>query len=641
MARKKLRNTRPKALFGIGETGALIALTAAEVAGHAGQAAAQYAAAKSQGESILKQAQMQADAMKQQNENNNRLQTEMMQFTKEQNDESRQIMKDMQMNLQLQAGGLNTRDRREASKTIVKYGGRKKRKLRDAQYPLQGGNSFRTTDGGSAVPLGIDDSGMPVGIFVGPKHYQKHKTPSGTIEGGVGAELINNDGTPIPNGKFEAEGGEAYKETPFGVNVLSAHTRHGFNPTQAFMAGMPFDEAHAIQEYYKAIDGIDSEGKKISPVKRKRAALGLTLPNNVHNTLKNGGSVKKQIVSLNNRRKFAGGGQWWLSPTISGIGNIAGAGLSALGIGFGSNYLSDRVSKAGDILANAYGQLKGVDFSSVFGDKGSAEFSRGLYMPAVRSSYYSADPWLEEVHRNTRLAQRATKNNTNSSSAQLNRIASTNANEGVETSKIYSTKQNWEEEIKQKNNQAINEAGQANAQLIMQYLKDYTAQKADLAKFNANIENEKILGAAETRANTLQQLGQIGANKRQGIAGAFGSALAQTGLGFANAYNDKLTRDFELDLAKLGATQEGLTSWYANSNYVSDEQAYAYAQRLLNSAKLSSGEAREKAIQSANFILSSRGYPIVDQNLRKPNLRNVHLGYNFNLPTGLRGVGLN
>ena len=178
--RKKLRNIRPKALFGIGETGALIALTAAEVAGHAGQAAAQYFSAKSQGDNMLKQSQMQVDALKEQNENNNQLQRDMMQFTKEQNDETRRIMMENNMNNQLLAGNLATQDRREASKTALKNGGRKRRKLRNAYSSLQGGNiPFRVTDGGTTIPIGQTPEGYDVYQVLGDSHKQYHKAQGG------------------------------------------------------------------------------------------------------------------------------------------------------------------------------------------------------------------------------------------------------------------------------------------------------------------------------------------------------------------------------------------------------------------------------------------------------------------------------
>ena len=649
--RKKLRNIRPKALFGIGETGALIALTAAEVAGHAGQAAAQYFAAKSQGDNMLKQSQMQVDALKEQNENNNQLQRDMMQFTKEQNDETRRIMMENNMNNQLLAGNLATQDRREASKTVLKNGGRKRRKLRNAYSSLQGGNiPFRVTDGGTTIPIGQTPEGYDVYQVLGDSHKQYHKAQGGKYKSGVGIKY--------PDGEtIEVEGGEKQIVTPNDALVLSNQTfiepstGLPFNPSEAVDYGMDPIQAHATQEFIKEYYGLSDDGSNKTPVKRRlRSGGGCTIP--IRRRAKNG--TRKEIASVTNRKKASLGswlksGSWTVAPTIGAVGNILGAGLSSLGLGLGSSYLGRRVGQAGDLLANAYGQLQGVNMSDVFGDNTRASFNTGFYMPAVRSSYVNVNPQIEKASRDNRLQLRGINNNTLSSAARLQRSGMSNAALDETRSKYFADKANREEQIKQANLDAINEAGKTNAGLSIEYLKDFTSQRADLAKFNANVANERILGAAEARANAMQTRGQIGAQAMQGIGNALGSALSQSALGFANAYNDKLTRDYELDLAKLGANQESLTTWYANSKNVSDSEAYDYAINLIESAKTTSGPARANAIKNANLILSSRGYPTVDEynlfnyrynDLSRTNLRNIKPMYNFNLPTGLGGVRL-
>lgn len=558
--RRKLKNTRPKALFGIGETGALIALTAAEVAGHAGQAAAQYASAKTQGDAMLKQAQMQADALQRQNENNNQLQTQMMQFTKEQNDESRRIMKDMQMNLQLQAGGQSMRDRREASKTVLKNGGRKRRKLRNAAYPLQGGNiPFHVTDGGTTIPIGQTPEGYDVYQVLGDSHKQYHKAQGGKYKSGVGIKY--SDGETI-----EVEGGEKQIVTPNDALVLSNQTfiepstGLPFNPSEAVDYGMDPIQAHATQEFIKEYYGLSDDGGNKPPVKRRlRSSAGCTIP--IRRRAKNG--TRKEIASINNRKKASLGtwlksGSWTVAPTISAVGNILGAGLSSLGLGLGSSYLGRRVGQAGDLLANAYGQLQGVNMSDVFGDNAKANFSIGQYMPALRTSYFNANPQLAQVARDTRRQTRAVNSNTLSSAARLSRTNLANVTADDARSKIYSDKANREEQIKQSNNQAINEAAAHNAQLMIDMNKNYAATRADLAKFNANVANERILGTAEARANAMQTQGQIGAQMRQGIGSAFGSALAQSAAGYSKAYSNKLRYDNELLQAMLKADDESI-----------------------------------------------------------------------------------
>lgn len=540
--RRKIRNTRPKALFG--EAAAIVAQTVAQTANALLQANATRDAARTQADSVIQNARSQADAMQQQNENNNKLQTQMMEFTKTQNDQNRQLMKDMQMNMQLTAGAQSARDRREASKIILKRGGSARRKLRDAYSSLQGGNiPFRVTDGGYALAVGQTPEGYGIYKFVGDTHKDYHKTRGGKYKSGIGLKFPDGE-------EIEVENGEYGVQSPNDMYVYSAHTRHNFNPAKAIEQGMSPQDVAAIQETYKAIDGIDSEGNNTTPVKRR---------------LRNGGTTTKQtIASLKNRHRYATGGNWWLSPTISGVGNLLGAGLASWGIGSGSKYLSNRIGEAGDILANAYGQLKGVEMDDVFGANanGKLSFSLGHYLPVIRSSYYNANPELAQVDRDVRRQNNAVNNNTLSSAARLSRTNLANAAAQDARSKIYAEKANREEQIKQQNVQAINEAAAHNAQLDIEMNKNFFGTKADLAKFNANVANERILGAAEARADALSQQGAIGAQSRQGIANAWGSAISQTGLGFANAYNNKVTRDHELAMARMSATPTGqLTYW--------------------------------------------------------------------------------
>lgn len=561
--RKKLRSTRPKALFG--EAAAIAAQTVAQIANAALQAQATRDSARTQADSVLENAKSQAEAMRQQNENNTKLQTQMMEFTKSQNDQNRQIMKDMQMNMQLTAGAQSARDRREASKIVLKRGGSARRKLRDAYASLQGGNiPFRVTDGGYALAVGQTPEGYDIYKFIGDTHKDYHKTRGGKYKSGIGLRFPDGE-------EIEVENGEYGVRSPEDMYVYSAHTRHNFNPAKAIEQGMSPNDVAAIQETYKAIDGIDSEGNNTSPVKRRLTSAGKT--------------TRQQINSLKNRHKYDIGG-WWLSPTISGVGNLLGAGLSALGIGTASNYLSKRVGEAGDILANAYGQLKGVSMEDVFGPNanGKLSFSLGHYLPVIRSSYYNANPELAQVDKDARRQTLAVNRNTLSSAARLSRTNLANTFAQDARSKIYADKANREEQIKQANVAAINEAAAHNAQLDIEMNKQFYGTKADLAKFNANIENEKILGAAETRANTLQQLGQIGANKRQGIAGAFGNAISQSALGFANAYNNKLTREHELAMAMTKMDDSQMATYLGNPMNGSTEEARRKLAEYINAA---------------------------------------------------------
>lgn len=669
--RKKLKNTRPKAFLGVGETAAIIAQTAAQVASMGLQTAATYSGAKQQADAQVTAAKQQADALKSQNANNNKLQTQMMEFTREQNEANRRVMRDMQMNLQLQAGAQSMRDRREASKIVVKYGGKKSRKLRNAESSLQGSNiPFRVTDGGGVVPVGQTPEGFDVYELYGNDHEHYHKSQGGKNKTGVGIKFA--DGMEIEGeGNQNKSHGELMITTPNDAYFISNHSIAGFNPAKAVREGMPPIQAYLTQENIKAAYGISNDDDNKTPVKRKmKLAGGVAIPyydtfspyagirvipgattlaveqsqnDNIRNSMKKGGSTKKELASLRNRRKAAFGSSWWHAPLLSGAGNLLGAGLSALGMGLGSNYLSKRVGEAGNILADAYGKLQGVNFDAVFGDNGKLSFSQGHYMPAIRSSYVNVNPQLEQVTRDTRRQTRAVNNNTLSSAARLSRTNLANVSADEARSRIYADKANREEQIKQHNIQMINDAAARNAELDIEMNKNYTATRADLAKFNANIENEKILGAAEARADVLQQQGAIGAQKRQGIANALGSGLASAGSAFATALDNREKYQHELDMALLQGDDSTVSRYFA-MGFGNKEDAMAHMDKLkqdyLNNPYSMAGKS---ALSQYNMIAVKYGLPTFDP-LRNTNVAtyNNNITSRYSAPNlrlrGVRGI---
>ena len=131
MKRCKLRNSRPKALFGA-EAAAILAAAGINVAGTmaaAGiQSKAAKEAAKQQADAVKQQAKQQAAAIAEQDENNKQLQERSIELTKEQNEENRDLQREIQMNLQLLTGQQNQAARNEASKIVVRNGGSLKRR---------------------------------------------------------------------------------------------------------------------------------------------------------------------------------------------------------------------------------------------------------------------------------------------------------------------------------------------------------------------------------------------------------------------------------------------------------------------------------------------------------------------------------
>ena len=279
MKNKISLRTRKKAPFGSEEAATLAAAAinaAASIAGAKMGADAAKEAAKTNAQSVRENAARQAEALKEQNENANKLQEQSIETTKQENAENRELQKDIQTSLQLMAGQQTLDDRFEASKIKVKYGGKPKRRLREAgtiiSSSLQGGSNmqFAVTDGGSLEPLGKTPEGFDLYEAKGNDHEHYHKTAGGKYKSGVGIKFENG-------GVVEAEGnqngyeGEKVLVTPNDAFFISKHTINGFNPAKAVDEGMHPLQAFAEQEEIKRRKGLKDDGTK--------AKLGTIMPN--------------------------------------------------------------------------------------------------------------------------------------------------------------------------------------------------------------------------------------------------------------------------------------------------------------------------------------------------------------------------
>ena len=276
--RKKAKCGRKKAEFG-SETAAILAAAGINAAASASAAIvganATKDAANKQAQSTITAAQKNAQAIKDQTNKSREYQMESQDFIKEQNAENRELQKDIQMQLQMLAGQQNVNDRFEASKLVVKNGGRTK-----PRYSLRGNNmAFRVTDGGYVVPVGSTPEGYNLFEIKGNDHEHYHKAPGGKNKTGVGIKFA--DGNVIEGeGNQNTNQGEYMLQTPDAAYFISKHNIAGFNPAKAVNSGMHPLAAYNIQEQQKQIKGITDDGKKISsPVKNKKKLAGGVIPN--------------------------------------------------------------------------------------------------------------------------------------------------------------------------------------------------------------------------------------------------------------------------------------------------------------------------------------------------------------------------
>ena len=575
---KRKNTTRKKALFGA--DGAIMAAATLTAAGM--NTAATIKAANSQAKAIQESAKTQAQVIKEQTKNNTALQKESIDFTRQQNRENRDQQQEIQTTLQMLAGQENTNDRFEATKVAVKYGGRPK-KLKKIQPLFYGGGNrpFTVTDGGGVIPLQIDSNGYGLYELYGNDHDHYHKTASGKQKSGVGIKF--KDGSIVEGeGNQNTNSGEKLLVTPNDAMFISKHSIAGFNPSKAVDMGMNPQDAFNIQQYLKLIKGINDDGSRMNPSRRKQALTGMDILNTINQTqYPQNGTVniaagtayatqnmpqqvaepKIAIAKCGGHRKLkcggrkkAEGGYWqnYGGATYAGIGNIVGAGMNMFGNYFAGNMLGNAYTKAGNILAKAYDQMHGISLSEL----NREDYSPGHVMAVIRSADTNINPQLERLRRNADNERRTVNASTLSSAARQQRLAGINDRMYQRMSEQFAYKHNEDEKIKQSNAARIQEASAQNAQLDAQARQAYGNAKISLLQYNNNIENAKIAGRAQALADSMTQSSIARSNAMVNSANAIGAAMIGTAQGFANAYstNQKAERDYQNVL--IGADTE-------------------------------------------------------------------------------------
>ena len=550
---------RRKALFGA--DGAVMAAATLAAAGITAGATA--AAAKSQAKAMVENAKTQAQSIKDQTNNSNNLQKEQLAFTRSQNQENRQQQQDIQATLQLMAGQENMNDRMERNKMQVRLGGKPKR--RSITAPFYGGAQFQVTDGGGVIPLSITPDGYGLYELYGNDHEHYHKTSGGKNKTGVGIKF--NDGSVVEGeGNQNTNQGELLYVTPNDAMFISKHSIDGFNPTEAVKQGVHPVQAFNIQEILKARKGLNDDGSKAKCGKRhsiKRIMGGITpvidQANMTQNPNNGTGSVAGGVIyGINNsttspvedinyniakcgkrihlkcggRRKAAWGD--YAGATYNATGNLLGAGISTLGNMWAANRLGKAYNEAGNILANAYSQMHGIDMSELKMEDYAAPHTLAVIRDANNISY---DPQRERIRRNSASERREINRGTLSSAARQQRLAATNDRMMQRISEVDSAENTAREQIRQGNAERITQTAQENANRDVQARRDFNNQRLSLLQYNNNIENAKIAGMAQARADALTQSSMAHSQGMQTSMTAIGSALGNAGQGFASAFD--------------------------------------------------------------------------------------------------------
>ena len=267
----------------------------------------------------------------------------------------------------------------------------------------------------------------------------------------------------------------------------------------------------------------------------------------------------KQIVKLASNgtrirlkcggRRKANFGEY-AGSTYNAVGNLFGAGLNVWGNMSAANRLGKAYNEAGSILADAYSRMHGIDLSEL----NREDYEAPHTLAVVRSANTNINPQLERIRRNSASERREINRGTISSAARQQRLAATNDRMFQRIGEQYAYKYNADEQIKQGNAERITQTANENANRDVQARKDWANQRMSLLQYNNNIENAKIAGIAQARADALTQSSMANAQGLQASMSSIGAALQASSQGFASSYDtarkDKI--DFTNNYIGLG-----------------------------------------------------------------------------------------
>ena len=478
-----------------------------------------------------------------------------------------------------------------------------------SHIPFTGELGFVITDGAEGVnnpviPLEITPDGGVI-MMVNPKlkdHDEKNK--EGRKGFGVATATEHNPFIPSKS-NLEMEGGEIFKAKPYtGIeSVISKHRLPGtnFNPAANYLAGGNYDQTFNIAEYIKNEKGISDSGNTL---KRGKALNGTNLginqiypvqPNiqtdslgaistsmigahNNNNAIATGFNVtdgqQNQVdrsrtnilakygknrrclaekgANVNNKQFVSDKALGWMNIGANAIGGINSTISNLLGSSYTreanrevARLMGEAYTQSGDMMANAYDNLTGIDLSQISRDS----FRTSPILAQLRTNRVNKNAELDEITRQYQDLSKEIDDNTLSSAArQTKRLKLATATTAARN-KVYQQQQAEMDAINNANQETINDINKTNMLAELQAGQGYTAARLEGLKYNADIANQRILGRASSKsdailktaginANTALTNSQIRSNAVNAIANSWNNATTNT-MNFLQGLNTK------------------------------------------------------------------------------------------------------
>lgn len=587
MVYKSRKRLRKKCLWGEAITAAAYitgaAMNAAATAKHAKEEAnAIKAKADSDAKAQTAAAKIQSDALAQQSENNNKNVEEQINAQKELQESQNDIMKEMNLNLAIQAGQQNAQERAEQAKIVVKCGG----SLRGKR--LAGGLTLQ--DSNYVVPVG---QGLVLLRGGSPTHPQD-QTHSNSHKNIISGRYNKGSYLKVGNKEIEAEAG-GNKTTgeiidPSNKFVYSQRRflPDGTSPVEKILAGYPKGEVALEQELTKKLLGIKNNGNKAMYGRRymkcggrcrSKAPYGYSPYtigdyksdyynnqfdddwDNPYNRILKGLNNPQPTTSNTNTGKQGS----WLSrqspatksALASGLLNFGSQLVTSLGNGIASGYMQRANRYANDVLTNArnqtrdtyidaYKKMHGIDTNGLIKED---DFKATHAIANVRAGRFNINPQLAQVERDSARQIKSIRGGINSALARQRFMSDVATRSQDARDKLYGEQTNQVEKINQNNIAQLNEVAMKNAELDTRSKTNLSALKVDVAKYNNDIENTKLQGIADATADALMGNAQGTAQTRINNAGLRANFATNTLSGIGNVLANAGKTYYDTDMS--------------------------------------------------------------------------------------------
>lgn len=254
-------------------------------------------------------------------------------------------------------------------------------------------------------------------------------------------------------------------------------------------------------------------------------------------------STTQQQVPLNVQEQKSGiksSGSSNAANKMIGYGALINGGLNLVG-GILSDIAQNRAGKiasnaylnAGDLLANAYSQWHGIDLGNIK----KSDFDPGIAMPGLVSYVDRSAQPVTAINRQRDAYDRNARRFSLSSASALQRQGQNDINAADARGQVYNQEGQRMTEVEKINAANTTQASIANAQNRTQANQNYYGILSDAMKFNADVDNQKVTGIAQSKADAMTNAAGAIANAKINGTNSLANALSATGQSFGSAFN--------------------------------------------------------------------------------------------------------